>query len=282
MHFFAVPRRRQPAMPPVPDDADAAHDAAVASSLPSDTEVALRLLLDRFPPPRAGAAPLPRLLLQSQLYDLVKNRGKVDADVSELVHANSLRRLKLGGPWREAEHGLMAAADYAAAVRRAAGDACAKAATEVERRAASAPFDAFLSSVLPAHAGVTIRAHSLAELLIGGGVSEADAGAAQSALLRAGLLARSASPHADATELLLSVPGMGGFCSALDKGRRAIAGALRPRVGRAAPRSKLEGLKLRGQLIASFIVADMVGSGALEGRALAGGGDATLRLRHEA
>jgi len=185
----------------------------------------------------------------SQVYSLVSDRTAVDKDVAAACSSGLLRRLRLGSTPR---HALIFAQDYLALVERAAA-----AATDEALRSA---LTAFAARALPAALGPDVSSERLRSLLDREG--ECDGPAAVAALMRAGLLARNPSlPEV----LVFCCPGLGALQRALEEGRRGVVAALRRRAQRQAFRDDLERIKLRGCCLpASFLIRDMLGSGALD------------------
>jgi serine/threonine-protein kinase 19 len=231
--------------------------------VPSDTLAALLLLRAQFPP----SASLPRLLLTSQLYNILADRTATDRELARLAAAGAVRRFKLA-TGRD-EYAFMLASDYAAAVD-AAGSAAERAAA-----ASGAAFSAFKLNVLPECPGTHVAATELTRLLAGpGGLGEEGAMAALSRLLNAGLIAR--AMESGAHTYVFAAPGAGPFQRALQAARTTLRAALRRRPRRQMVRSELEKSKLRGPLPLHFVLRDMLGSGAVEEVRLPG--DALLRL----
>jgi serine/threonine-protein kinase 19 len=272
-----------------------ADDGALsAAELPSDTLVALRLLRSQFPR-GGGCDALPRLLLVSQLYSLVSDRAAVDRELAALARAGAIRRFKLA-TGRD-EYAFLLADDYAALIAEARRAAAAD--RGLPPAALAAAFDGFAQRVLPACPdAAAVAAAALRDLLRRPArpdaqpLPERDVDDAVAALMHAGLVTRAMTPGADA--LLFSAPGtarfirvvclwcvwlrhcraawQGAFQRALQRGRAALRQALARKTHRQALRADVERLKLRGcALPASFLVRDMIGSGALSAAQVATG-----------
>lgn len=82
------------AAPPAADDEDDPFADISTDDLPSDVEAAMGLLKSRFlwSP---GCADLPPLVLQSQLYSVLRDRTEVDRQLDDLRRRNVVRVFKL-------------------------------------------------------------------------------------------------------------------------------------------------------------------------------------------
>ena len=182
---------------------DDAADAQLCAALPSDTLVALRRLREQFPR-GAGCDGLPRFLLTTQLYSLLRDRAAVDRELAALTRAGAVRRFKLA-TGRD-DYAFLLSDDYGALVAAARADAAARG---VPPATLAAAFDAFAHRVLPACPDAAALATSaLKNLLRGPGAQplpERAVDDALAALMNAGLLARAMTPGADA--LLFAAPG---------------------------------------------------------------------------
>ena len=175
-----------------------------AAELPSDTLVALRRLRQQFP--RGGACDaLPRLLLTTQVYALLRDRAAVDRELAALARAGAVRRFKLA-TGRD-DYAFMLSDDYAALVTAARADAAARG---VPPATLAAAFDGFAQRVLPACPDAAAVATAALRAMLRGAAGaqplpEREVDDAVAALMNAGLVARAMTPGADA--LLFAAPG---------------------------------------------------------------------------
>ncbi|MCO5599178.1 hypothetical protein L7F22_053278 [Adiantum nelumboides] len=218
--------------------------------IPSDTEVALRMMHEQFP--KIDKVLVTPFVLLSQLYSVVKDRTSVDRELEVMKQQRGVRVFKLSTG--QDDLAIMFFDDYISQVNAAKsrlGRKCPQKNLII--------FDWYINHILPIHNDVGITYMHLESLLskFGQKLQENHV----SLLITAGLLVRQL---ADDRSYWLAIPNIGFLLKSLTQGRKELLSLLNRRQYKEILMSLLEKKKLRmSQLGMRFHIRDLVGSGQL-------------------
>ncbi|KAI5073509.1 hypothetical protein GOP47_0011522 [Adiantum capillus-veneris] len=218
--------------------------------IPSDTEVALRMMQEQFP--KIDKVSVPPFVLLSQLYSTVKDRTFVDRELEVMKQQRLVRVFKLSTG--QDDFAIMFFHDYIAQVNAAKSRLEGK-----HPQKDLIIFDWYINHILPIHNDVGITYMHLESLLyrVGQSLHENHI----SLLIKAGFLVRQL---AEDKSYWLAIPNIGFLLKNLTQGRKELLSLLSRRQYKEMLMSLLEKKKLRmSQLGMQFHIRDLIGSGQL-------------------
>lgn len=235
-----------------PDEDDLLDDG----KLPSDTMVAIQIMLQEFPKVEKSVAK--PFVLRSQLYSSVADRTMVDRQLEELKQEKKVRVFKMSTA--KDDYAIMLIEDYLQQVATAHKEMGNKSSRKKTTENLEIVFYWFRKHVLPVYLSAGITHTELVYLLASGGGKVEDNHI--SLLIQGGLLVRQLT---DGTAYWFSMPNVGSILKSLVQGRKEVLGLLSRKKFGEALQSQFTNRKLRfSKLGIRFHMRDLQGLGLVD------------------